>query len=133
MDGSLPGSSVCGIFNIGIGSHFLLQGVFLDQGSNLCLRHWQVDSLPLSHLGSCDVQQAFNKLLLEEKSTGVVQCGIIFSNLIDLVVIATSFQSSQHDPSKKCKPQLRRMNCYLRAITYAYIIIFIYVCIHNMH
>ena len=27
-------------------------GIFLDQGSNLCLLLWQVDSLPLSHHGS---------------------------------------------------------------------------------
>ena len=27
-------------------------GSFLDQGSNPCLLHWQVDSLPLSHQGS---------------------------------------------------------------------------------
>ena len=26
--------------------------LFLDQGSNLCLWHWQADSLPLSHRGS---------------------------------------------------------------------------------
>ena len=26
-------------------------GIFLDQGSNPCLLHWQVDSLPLSHQG----------------------------------------------------------------------------------
>ena len=26
-------------------------GNFLDQGSNLCLLHWQADSLPLSHQG----------------------------------------------------------------------------------
>ena len=26
-------------------------GILPDQGSNLCLLHWQVDSLPLSHLG----------------------------------------------------------------------------------
>ena len=35
--------------------HFLLQGIFPAQGSNLhllCLLHWQADSLPLSHLGS---------------------------------------------------------------------------------
>ena len=35
--------------------HFLLQGIFPTQGSNVCLLcplHWQVDSLPLSHLGS---------------------------------------------------------------------------------
>jgi len=27
-------------------------GVFLDQGLNPCLLHWQADSLPLSHQGS---------------------------------------------------------------------------------
>ena len=27
-------------------------GIFLDQGSNPCLLHWQVDSLPSSHQGS---------------------------------------------------------------------------------
>ena len=38
-----------------VGCHFLLQGIFLTQGSNpclLCLLHWQADSLPQSHLGS---------------------------------------------------------------------------------
>ena len=41
--------------NTGAGSHFLLQGIFLPQGSDrslLHLLHWQVGSLPLSHLGS---------------------------------------------------------------------------------
>ena len=27
-------------------------GIFLDQGLNPCLQHWQADSLPLSHQGS---------------------------------------------------------------------------------
>ena len=27
-------------------------GIFLDQGSNQCLLHWQMDSLPLSHQGN---------------------------------------------------------------------------------
>ena len=35
----------------GVGCHFVLQGIFLTQGLNLCLLHWQVDSIPLSHLG----------------------------------------------------------------------------------
>ena len=58
MDCSPPGSPVRGIFlgkNTGVGSHFFLQGIFLTQGSNLRLLqllHSQVDSLPLSHLGS---------------------------------------------------------------------------------
>ena len=38
--------------NTGVGCQFLLQGIFLTQGSNPCLLHWQVDSLPLSHQGS---------------------------------------------------------------------------------
>ena len=48
-------SSVHGVFhskNTNSGCHFLLQGIFLTQGSNLCLLHWQVNSLPLSHQGS---------------------------------------------------------------------------------
>ena len=39
--------------NTGVGCHFLLQGIFLTQGLNLHLLHWQADSLPLSHVGSC--------------------------------------------------------------------------------
>ena len=31
--------------NTGAGYHFLLQGIFLTQGWNLCLLHWQADSL----------------------------------------------------------------------------------------
>ena len=30
-----------------VGCHFLLQGIFLTQGSNVQLLHWQMDSLPL--------------------------------------------------------------------------------------
>ena len=33
------------------GLHFLLQGIFPTQGLDLCLLHWQGDSLPLHHLG----------------------------------------------------------------------------------
>ena len=38
--------------NIRVGCHFLFQGIFLAQGLNLHLLHWQEDSLPLSHVGS---------------------------------------------------------------------------------
>ena len=38
--------------NTGMGCHFLLQGIFLTQGWNPHLLHWQVDSFPLSHQGS---------------------------------------------------------------------------------
>ena len=36
----------------GVGCHFLLQGIFLTQGSNPGLLHWQSFSLPLRHQGS---------------------------------------------------------------------------------
>ena len=53
VDYSLPDSSVCEILpskNTGVVCHFLLQGIFLTQESNLSLLHllhWQADSLPL--------------------------------------------------------------------------------------
>ena len=50
MNCSTPSSSVHGGFsdrNTGVAYHLLLQGVFLTQGSNPSLLHWQVDSLPL--------------------------------------------------------------------------------------
>ena len=31
--------------NTGVGCHFLLQGIFLTQGLNLGLLHWQADAL----------------------------------------------------------------------------------------
>ena len=37
--------------NTGEGCHFLLQGIFLTQGWNPRLMHWQEDSLLLSHQG----------------------------------------------------------------------------------
>ena len=35
--------------NTGVGCQFLLQGILLTQGLNLCLLCWQVGSLPLGH------------------------------------------------------------------------------------
>ena len=55
MDCSRQGSSVHENFpgtNNGMDWHFLLQGIFLAQGSNSCLLLWQVRSSPLSHQGS---------------------------------------------------------------------------------
>ena len=43
--------------NTGVGCRFLLQGIFPIQGSNPCLLHWQVGSLPLSTWErSCQIQ-----------------------------------------------------------------------------
>ena len=35
--------------NTGVGCHFLLQGIFLTQGLNPCLLHWQEDFVSVSH------------------------------------------------------------------------------------
>ena len=37
--------------NTGVGCHFLLQGIFLTRGSNLCFLRGQADFLPLSYPG----------------------------------------------------------------------------------
>ena len=55
MDYSPPGSSVHGEFpgkNAGLGSHSLLQGIFLTQGSNLGLLHCMQILYHLSQQGS---------------------------------------------------------------------------------
>ena len=48
--------------NTKVGCCSLLQGIFPNQGLNpwlLCLLHWQVDSLPLCHLGICAWDSAY--------------------------------------------------------------------------
>ena len=55
MDCSLPGSSGYGISQARILEWFAIffsRGIFLTQGLNTHLLHWQVDSLLLSHQGS---------------------------------------------------------------------------------
>ena len=54
-DGSLPGFSIYGISQARILEQVAIsysRGIFLPQGLNSCLLHWQVDSLPLYFLGS---------------------------------------------------------------------------------
>ena len=55
--------------NSGVGCYFLLQGIFLTQGSNPCLLsllHWQVDSLPLRYLRSpCSLQTTLISTVLD--------------------------------------------------------------------
>ena len=55
VDCSFPGSSVHWDYpnkNTRVSCHFLLQGIFPNQGLNPHFLHWQVDSLPLSHQGN---------------------------------------------------------------------------------
>ena len=55
VHGDLPGK------NTGVGCHFLLQAIFVIQGLNPCLPHWQADSLPLNHQGNPLVQLESSK------------------------------------------------------------------------
>ena len=59
--------------NAGVGHHFLLQGIFLTQKSNLCLLHWQVNSLPLSHQASPArmIQTGFIQSMAENSSINI--------------------------------------------------------------
>ena len=55
MDSSQPDSSVHGISQAGTLEWVAIsftQGIFLTQGLNQCVLHWQVGSLMLSHQGS---------------------------------------------------------------------------------
>ena len=54
--------------NTGMGCHFLLQGIFPNQGSNPGLLLWQISSLPLCHLGSPVI--FLNRYLLNECMPG---------------------------------------------------------------
>ena len=51
-------------------SCFKACGIFLDQGSNPCFLHWQVDSLPVSHQGR--PQDTFIHLKNLEESTEIL-------------------------------------------------------------
>ena len=93
-DCSLPGSSVHGFPRQEHWNAFLFPppGIFPTQGSNLCLLHllhWQVDSLPLSHLGN-----PRNKLL------GFRWGKEVDGNLLPGVLLA-SFQSRHFCPLSK--------------------------------
>ena len=57
--------------NTGVDCHFLLQGIFLTQGSYLCFLHWQVDSLPLSHQGSPQLITYLSCILLSSGNTKI--------------------------------------------------------------
>ena len=50
--------------------HFLLQGIFLTQGSNLHLLYWQVDSILLHHLGSPKFWIRLVKYMIKINLTG---------------------------------------------------------------
>ena len=62
--------------NTNVGCHFLLQGIFLTQGSNPSLLRWQVDSLLLSHQGSLftTVRSAFTRWIQRDSVVFELWC-----------------------------------------------------------
>ena len=84
-DCNLPGSSVHGDFpgkTIGVGYHFLLQGIFSTQESNPCMSlaspALQVDFFyPLSHMGS---QNEINS-----RVWGIIESDILMTSLLLVV------------------------------------------------
>ena len=63
--------------NTGVGYHSLLQGIFPAQGWNLHLLflNWQVDSLPLSHLGSLYIYTLVHYLSIALRVWEKITCG----------------------------------------------------------
>ena len=87
--------------NTRVGCHFLLQGIFLTQGSNPCLLHWQADSLPLSHLGS-----PYKRLTAFQSWAQI----IIFIQIPKEIISVNSFQMKTHhfwNPFLFCPQKLR--------------------------
>ena len=75
----------------GVGCHFLLQETFWTQESNPCLLqllHWQMDSLPLHHLGSPrDINFIFKNICYYKKRSSRLTAhktvtNIYYTNLI---------------------------------------------------
>ena len=70
--------------NTGVGSHLLLQGIYLTQESNphlLRLLHCQVDSLPLHQLGSPSMYIRLDKTVIPSHSNGVRNVCCLSNNL----------------------------------------------------
>ena len=58
----------------GVGCHFLLQGIFPTLELNPHLLRWQVDSLPLSHLGSPCNAIRFSKVTAAAAAKSLQSC-----------------------------------------------------------
>ena len=73
--------------NTGVDFHFLLQGIFLAQGSNSCLLRWQADSLPLNHQGRANHTNGnINlKVVLRENVTLITWTNLATSGLGNFV------------------------------------------------
>ena len=62
--------------NTGVGCHALLHGIFLTQGSNLSLLHWQGYSLSLSHQRSPHMNLQLGKIIYH-KAYFIIKCWLV--------------------------------------------------------
>ena len=62
-----------------VACHFLLQGMYPDQGQNLSLLHWQTDSLPLTHLESPSEHQ---NTLIDQFSLCTILSSLLMNSLL---------------------------------------------------
>ena len=85
MDCSLPGSSVHGGKNTRVGCHFLLQGIFPTQGSNLHLLLWQADPLQSAKIVN---------IILANHSSKEAITPLIYYRWLSYILIAQSFYIS---------------------------------------
>ena len=70
--------------NTGVGCHFLLQRIFLPQGSNLNPLHWQVDSSLLSYQGFLAIFWVIPEAPLERhmlNAAQIINCTYYLSSL----------------------------------------------------
>ena len=95
-------------------------GIFLHQGSNLCLLHWQADSLPLNHQG---IPRTFLMSILSSSVMMDICTSTITNAMITFYLpILTGLQlRNSFQGNVKASKGFRRVN-YLERLTYICII-----------
>ena len=88
--------------NTGGGCHFLLPGIFLTQGQNPHLLHWQVDFFPPSHQGSPYITKGL--------FTAVSSPEYVMSTLQQKITRHTKRLKQTNNNNKKKPQNLKRPN-----------------------
>ena len=98
--------------NTGVGCHFLLQGIFLTQGSNPHLLHCQVDSFSLSHQESpliylfSSVQLLSNVQLFATPWTTAFQASLSITNFRSSLKLTSTESVMPSNHLILCRPLL---------------------------
>ena len=81
--------------NTGVGCHTFLQGIFLTQGSNPQLLHWQAGSLPLAPPGKSNQQTSLHSTKSAEVSLVIPQ---MLSRFSCVRLCATTYTAAHQAP-----------------------------------